>query len=64
MLGFPFLKLVFMRPKDVMGVADIYFLAFSTLVGSAVLTAFLAYGLIYIGLHYRMDDQLKGFRIK
>lgn len=58
-LGFPFLKLLFMRPRDVMGVADIYFLAFSTLVGSAVLTAFLAYGLIYIGLHYRMDDQLE-----
>jgi len=58
-LSFPFLKLVFMRPKDVMGVADIYFLAFSTLVGSAVLTAFLGYGLMYIGLHYQMDNQLR-----
>jgi hypothetical protein len=58
-LSFPFLKLVFMRSKDVMGVADIYFLAFSTLVGSAVLTAFLVYGLSYIGLQYRMDEQLK-----
>ena len=58
-LSFPFLKLVFMRAKDVMGVADIYFLAFSTLVGSAVLTAFLLFGLIYIGLQYRMDHQLR-----
>jgi hypothetical protein len=57
-LSFPFLKLVFMRAKDVMGVADIYFLAFSTLVGSAVLTAFLAYTLIYFDLEHRMDDQL------
>jgi hypothetical protein len=57
-LSFPFLKLVFMRSKDVMGVADVYFLAFSTLVGSAVLTAFLAYTLIYFDLEHRMDDQL------
>ena len=58
-LSFPFLKLVFMRAKDVMGVADMYFLAFSTLVGTAVLTAFLVYGLIYIGLRYQMDNQLR-----
>ena len=57
-LSFPFLKLVFMRSKDVMGVADLYFLAFSTLVGSALLTAFLAYTLIYFDLEHRMDDQL------
>ena len=57
-LSFPFLKLIFMGAKDVLRVADMYFLAFSTLIGSALLTVFLVYALSYVNLENKMDEQL------
>lgn len=58
-LSLPFLKVIFMGPKDVLGVADIYFLAFGTLVGSALLTAFLMFTVSYVDLEKKMDGQLE-----
>jgi hypothetical protein len=58
-LSFPFLKLLFMGAKSVVRVADIYFLAFSVLMGSALLTVFLVFAFSYTDLEGTMDDQLK-----
>jgi len=60
-LCFPFLKVIFMGPKDVLKMADIYLLAFATLVGSAWLTAFLMFTVAYIDLEKKMDGQLEEF---
>jgi Cache domain len=60
-LTFPFLKLLFMGAKSVVRVADIYFLGFSILMGSALLTAFLIFAFTYTDLERTMDDQLEAF---
>ena len=58
-LCFPFLKVVFMGPKDVLKMADVYLLGFATLVGSAWLTAFLMFTVAYKDLEKKMDGQLE-----
>jgi len=60
-LCFPFLKVIFMGPKDVLKMADIYLLAFATLMGSAWLTAFLMFTVAYVDLEKKMDGQLEEF---
>ncbi|HEY7784780.1 MAG TPA: cache domain-containing protein, partial [Pyrinomonadaceae bacterium] len=58
-LSAPFLKLLFMKPRERVQVADVYFLAFSALVGTALIATFLVYSLSYWNLERQLDDQLR-----
>jgi hypothetical protein len=60
-LTWPFLNLWFMEPRDRLSVADVFFLVFSVLVGSALVTLLLLNADAYMSLERRMDVQLKTF---
>jgi len=60
-LSWPFLKLHFIGPKDRLKLADVYWLGFSMLVGSAILTLFMLFGVGYIRSEDLLDSQLKQF---
>jgi hypothetical protein len=60
-LSWPFLKLHFIGPKDRLKLADIYWLGFSMLVGSAILTLFMLFLVGYIRSEHLLDGQLKQF---
>lgn len=60
-LSWPFLKLHFIGPKDRLKLADVYWLGFSMLVGSAILTLFMLFGVGYIRSEDVLDSQLKQF---
>lgn len=60
-LSWPFLKLHFIGPKDRLKLADVYWLGFSMLVGSAILTLFMLFGVGYIRSEDLLDNQLKQF---
>jgi hypothetical protein len=58
-LSWPFLRLIFIGPKDRLRLADVYLIAFAFLVGSAILTFFTLYGLTYRRSEYQLDTQLQ-----
>jgi hypothetical protein len=58
-LSWPLLKLLFIGTKDRLRLADVYFIAFALLIGSAVLTLFMLYGFTYNRSRGESDDQLK-----
>jgi ABC-type multidrug transport system fused ATPase/permease subunit len=58
-LSWPFLKLRFIGPKDRLRLADVYFIAFALLIGSAILSFFMLFGLTYIRSEREWDDRLK-----
>src|SRR6185369_3101615 len=60
-LSWPFLKLHFIGDKDRLKLADFYWLGFSLLVGSAILTLFMLFGVGYIRSEDLLDSQLKQF---
>jgi hypothetical protein len=60
-LSWPFLKLHFIGPKDRFKLADVYWLGFSLLVGSAILTLFMLFGVSYIRSEHLLDGQLRQF---
>src|SRR6185369_6908307 len=60
-LSWPFLKLHFIGSKDRLKLADVYWLGFSLLVGSAILTLFMLFGVGYIRSEHLLDSQLKQF---
>lgn len=60
-LSWPFLKLHFIGRKDRLKLADVYWLFFSLLIGSAVLTLFMLFAVGYIRSEYVLDNQLKQF---
>jgi len=60
-LSWPFLKLHFIGSKDRLKLADVYWLGFSLLVGSAILTLFMLFGVGYIRSEHLLDSQLQQF---
>ena len=58
-LSTPFLKLLFMGARERLRVAEVYFLFFSALMGGALLTVLLLYGISYVDLGAKMDAQLQ-----
>jgi hypothetical protein len=60
-LSWPFLKLHFIGPKDRLKLADVYWLGFSLLVASAILTLFMLFGVSYLRSEHLLDGQLKQF---
>lgn len=60
-LAWPFLNLWFIGPRDRLSVADVFFLIFSVLVGSALVTLLVLNADAYFTLERRMDRQLKTF---
>jgi len=60
-LSWPFLKLHFIGPKDRLKLADVYWLGFSMLVGSAILTLFMLFAVGYVRSEDLLDSQLKQF---
>ena len=58
-LSWPFLKLQFIGPKDRLKVADVYWMGFSLLVCSAMLTFFLLYAVSYMRSQAVLDHQLE-----
>jgi len=60
-LSWPFLKLHFIGPKDRLKLADVYWLGFSMLVGSAILTLFMLFAVGYTRSEHLLDNQLKQF---
>src|SRR6185369_7060790 len=57
-LIWPFLKLMLIGPKDRLRTADVYFLAFSILIGLFFVTSLGLYAYSYLSLESQMDDQL------
>ncbi|MBI1928810.1 cache domain-containing protein [Candidatus Poribacteria bacterium] len=60
-LSWPFLRVWYMGPKERLGVTNVFSLAFSILMGSALLTFLLLDAYTYICLQEQMDDQLQDF---
>ncbi|HEV2800346.1 MAG TPA: hypothetical protein VGW12_07610 [Pyrinomonadaceae bacterium] len=60
-ISWVFLKLWLMGAKDRLRVPDAYFLAFSAVIGAALLTLFSLYSYTYISLSHDADDKLEEF---
>ena len=60
-LSWPFLKLLFIGPKDRLRLSDVYFTAFALLIGSAMLTLFILFGITYARSEDQLDHQLQKF---
>jgi hypothetical protein len=58
-LSWPILKLQFIGPKDRLKLADVYWIGFSLLVGSVMLTFFLVYVVSYTRSEAVLDHQLE-----
>lgn len=58
-LSVPFVKLQFLGPKDRLKLADFYWIGFSLLIGGAMLTLFLLYGVSYLRNEALLDQQLQ-----
>jgi hypothetical protein len=58
LLSWPFLKLIFIGPKDRLRVAETYMLAISVVIAAALLTFFFLFGVTYTQLEDKFDNQL------
>ena len=57
-LSWPFLKLIFIGPKDRLRVAETYMLAISVVIAASLLTFFFLFGVTYTQLEDKFDGQL------
>jgi len=57
-LSWPFLKLIFIGPKDRLRVAETYMLAMSVVIAASLLTFFFLFGVTYTQLEDKFDGQL------
>ncbi len=58
LLSWPFLKLIFIGPKDRLRVAETLMLAVSVVIASALVTFFFLFGLTYTQIERKLDRQL------
>jgi hypothetical protein len=57
-LSWPFLKILFIGPKDRLRLADVYFVSFSLVIGTAVMTMFILWVYSYTRQQTELDSQL------
>src|SRR6185295_16136667 len=58
-LSWPFLKILFIGPKDRLRLADVYFVSFSLVIGVAVMTLFILWVYTYTRKQNELNSQLK-----
>jgi hypothetical protein len=58
-LSWPFLKILFIGPKDRVRLSDVYFVSFSLVIGAALVTLFILWGFTYNRQQRQLDDQLE-----
>jgi hypothetical protein len=58
LLSWPFLKLIFIGPKDRLRVAEALMLAVSVVIAGSLLTFFFLFGITYKQLEFKLDKQL------
>lgn len=59
-LSWPFLKLIFVGPKDRLRMVEVYILAAAIMITGSLLTFFILFGVSYRQLENELDNQLSG----